>query len=104
MPPLRVSTKTPERIILQTEGPAGESFSVVLTVDGLRREISGVTPAEFPLEGVVLVGEVTKVEGDGSFNFVIERQNGRGRFNTPPVNSLRCFQYYSGSMGILARM
>ena len=103
LPPLRVSTRTPEHIILRTDGSPGQKFSAVLTVDGSRREISGVTPAEFPLECVVLVGKVTTVDGDGSFGFVIERQNGRGRFYTPPVKSLRCFRYYSGSIGLLAQ-
>jgi hypothetical protein len=102
-PPLRVTTTTPEHIILKTLGSAGQGFSALLTVDGVRREISGVTPAEFPLECVVLVGEVTKVDGDGSFSFVIERQNGRGLFYTPPVQSLSRFRYYSGSMSVLAQ-
>jgi hypothetical protein len=74
-----------------------------LTVDGSRREISGVTPAEFELDCVVLVGEVTKVDGDGSFNFMIERQNPRGLFYTPPVKNLGCFRYHAGSIGILAQ-
>src|SRR5512137_866900 len=78
LPPLRVTTTIPEHSVLKTVGAPGQSFSAILTVDGSRREISGVTPAEFPLECVVLVGEVTKYDGDGSFSFVIERQNGRG--------------------------
>lgn len=102
MPPLRISAKTPERIILKTEGASGQSFSAILIIDGSRREISGVTPAEFPLECVVLVGEATRVDGDGSFHFVIERRNGRGRFYTPPVSNLR-FRYYSGAIEILTR-
>lgn len=103
MPPLRISTKTPESIVLRTDGSPGQSFSAVLTVDGSRREISGVTPAEFPLECVVLVGEVTRFDGDGSFSFMVERQNGKGRFYTPPVSRLLRFRYYSGSISLLAQ-
>ena len=101
-PPLRVSTK-PEHITLKTVGPSGQSFSAVLMVDDSRQEISGVTPAEFPLECVVLAGKVTKVDGDGSFRFVIERQKIPGRFYTPAVKDLQRFRYYSGSIEVLAQ-
>lgn len=101
-PPLRVTTTTPEHILLKTVGSSGQTFSAVLTVDGSRREINGVTPAAFPLECVVLVGEVTAVGGDGSFSFVIERQDGRDLSYTPAVQRHHRFRYHSGGMETLA--
>jgi hypothetical protein len=98
LPPLQITVRTPEHITLKAEGSPGQRFSVVLTVDGVRRAVFGVTPTEFDLNCFLLAGEVTRVEGDGSFIFVIERQNGTGRFYTPPVKNLRSFRYYDGEI------
>jgi hypothetical protein len=108
--PLRMTRKTPERIVLKTFGSPGQRFSGVLTVDGKRQEISGVTPAEYPLNCVVLIGEVTSLGGDGDFGFMIERQDTPGRFYTPKINvgtplvREKCrFRYYAGSMAVMAQ-
>jgi hypothetical protein len=101
--PLRLAAKKPERLRVKTVGASGQSFTVTLTVDGSRREISGVTPADFSLECIVLVGEVTKFDGDGSFSLLIERQNGIGQFYTPPVRDLQRFRYCDNSIGVLGR-
>lgn len=99
----RIAKGTPERILLRTEGPPGQSFSAVLIVDGSRREISGVTPTEFPMECRLLVGEMKRVDGDGEFSFAIERHDGTGRFYTPPVKDLVSFRYHSGVLEVLTK-
>ena len=101
--PLRISSTKAEPIILKTEGAPGQRFSAILTVDGSRKDISGISPAAFPLECILLVGEVTEYDGDGSFSLMIERQNAIGRFYTPPVRDLRRFRYYDNTMGVLGR-
>lgn len=103
MPPLRISGMKKESIILRTEGSLGQTFSAVLRIDGLRREISGITPAEFPLECAVLVCEVQRSDGDGSLSFVIERTDGTGRFYTKPVRNLQRFRYHSRILEILGK-
>ncbi|MHC1765917.1 MAG: hypothetical protein AB9869_16735 [Verrucomicrobiia bacterium] len=107
--PLRISSKTPERIVLKSFGSPGQRFSGVLTVDGKRQEISGETPAEYPLECSVLIGEVTSHGGDGHFGFMIERQDTPGRFYTPKINAgtplvrgKYRFRYYAGSIAVMA--
>jgi|GEM_PF-3539067 hypothetical protein len=103
MPPLRISTGTPERIVLRTDGAPGQNFSAILTVDGSRKGISAVTPAEFSLDCVVLVNEVTQMDRDASFSFIIERSDGTSRYHTPPVGNFSRFRYHSQILEIVAR-
>ena len=100
---LRLKTRQPERLLVKTEGMPGQEFSAIFTVDGKRREVSGVTPAQFALECVVLIGEVPTFDGDGSFNLLIERQDGIGRFYTPPALKLSRFRYHRGVIALQVR-
>jgi hypothetical protein len=99
-PSLQTRTRTPERITLKTFGPPGQQFSGVLTVDGVRREISGVTPAEYPIECVVLSGVVTNASSSSErFGFEVSRAN--GQFFTPGTDRVCRFRYHAGSLEIL---
>jgi hypothetical protein len=99
-PPLQTRTHTPERITLKTFGPPGQPFSGLLTVDGVRREISGVTPAEYPLECVVLTGVVTNASG-GSQRFGFEVSRANGHFFTPETDRVCWFRYHAGSLEVM---
>jgi hypothetical protein len=69
-------------------------------VDGVRREISGVTPAEYSLECVVLSGVVTNLSSSGErFGFEVSRAN--GHFFTPGTDRVCWFRYYAGSLEVL---
>ena len=60
-----------ERITLRTRGEAGQHFTGKLNIDGREREISGVSPSEFPLEACVMTGTIRKTNGDGTLGFQI---------------------------------
>ena len=72
-PPLKPGPRTPEDITLKVDGPPGRPFTASLTLDGVPRELTGVTPAAFPLHCAVLTGQVT---GDGPFHLELTRHNG----------------------------
>lgn len=99
-PPLQTRTRTPESITLKTFGPPGQQFSGLLTVDGVHREISGVTPAEYPIECVLLSGVVTNMSSNSErFGFEVSRTN--GRFFTPGTDTVCTFRYHAGSLEVL---
>ena len=93
-PPLQLTSRTPEHITLKTVGSPGQQFTGTLTVDGTGRAISGVTPAEFVFDCVVLAGEVTVTDGDGSFGFHIATPAGNSYVYAPTTNVARLFRYH----------
>jgi hypothetical protein len=52
-------------VVLKTVGPAGQTFHAVLNIDGNRQELSGTSPAAFPLEVCWMTAEVQKIGGTG---------------------------------------
>jgi hypothetical protein len=68
----RPRTTQPEKVILKTAGEAGQRFDGYVLVDGTERQIAGVSPAEFPLEASILIGEFRKDGGSGTLSFSIE--------------------------------
>jgi hypothetical protein len=60
-----------QKITLRTRGEADQRFSARLNIDGQVRELTGVSPAEFPLEACVMTGTIRKLSGDGTLRFEI---------------------------------
>jgi hypothetical protein len=98
-PPLQTVSSTPEHIVLKTFGRPGQQFCGFLNVDGVRREVAGVTPAEYPLDCVVVSGVVTNSIPDERFGFEVSRKN--GQFYTPGTDRVCVFRYHAGALEIL---
>lgn len=90
-----------EEIVLSTEGQPGQSFEGHVIIDGARHEISGITPATFPLSGSIFVGKIRKLRGEGTLSFSIAneprtRSVGFGGLKRP---GSRCrFGYHDGGV------
>src|SRR5687767_13628473 len=65
-----------QNIVLRTRGEPGQHFTAKLNIDGVARELSGVSPAQFQLETCVLSGTVRKTHGDGALRFEILADGG----------------------------
>ena len=65
-------TTQPEKVILKTKGEAGQKFHGYLVADGVEQQLVGVSPAEFPLDVNILIGEINKTSGSGTLSFSIE--------------------------------
>ena len=63
-----------EEIVLSTKGQPGQSFEGHVIIDGTRHEISGTSPATFPLSGSIFVGEIRKLRGEGTLTFSIANE------------------------------
>jgi hypothetical protein len=97
----RPRTTQPEKIILRTTGDAGQTFHGYVLVDGAEQPIAGVSPAEFPLEANILIGELRKSGGSGTLSFAIEnipktRSVGFGALNRPGETCR--FGYHDGGI------
>jgi hypothetical protein len=68
----RPRTTEPENLVLRTTGAAGQNFDGYVLIDGFKQELSGTSPAEFPLKGSILIGEFRKQDGFGTLSFSIE--------------------------------
>jgi hypothetical protein len=55
-------------VAIQVSGPAGTKFQGWYEVDRKRSDLSGTTPATFPLEGHIVVYSITALEGSGDFS------------------------------------
>ena len=55
-------------VAVEVSGPAGTRFQGWYEVDRKRHDLSGATPATFPLEGDIVVYSITAVEGSGDFS------------------------------------
>ncbi|HIG29389.1 MAG TPA: hypothetical protein EYQ50_16980 [Verrucomicrobiales bacterium] len=69
-----------EDVILKLEGESGQTFSGTLLVDGEKRPVSGVTPANIPIRGCVIVAMLEKKDGKGSILLEIEHKGGHSWF------------------------
>ena len=59
------------RVAIEVSGPAGTKFQGWYEVDRNRHDLSGATPATFPLEGHIVVYSITAVEGSGDFSVTV---------------------------------
>jgi hypothetical protein len=56
-------------VVIEVSGPPGTRFQGWSEVDhGNRHDLSGVTPATFPLEGDIVVFSITAAEGSDAFS------------------------------------
>ena len=92
----RKRTDAIESFTLQTLGEPGQHFTATLDIDGVPREISGITPAEFPLQACVLSGTVRKTQGEGTLEFRVVSENATLSFGKlqQPGTSKR-FRYHA---------
>jgi hypothetical protein len=90
-----------ERFTLITRGESGQHFTAKLKLDGIDREISGVSPAEFPLEACVLTGTIRKTHGEGTLGLRIVSKEATLSFGnmSQPGDSCR-FRYHARSIEI----
>jgi hypothetical protein len=90
-----------QKFTIRTRGEPGQHFAAKLRIDGVAREISGVSPSEFPLEACVLTGTVRKIQGDGTLAFQILVGNGTMGFGsmTEPGDSCR-FRYHANGIEV----
>jgi hypothetical protein len=95
----QAQSSTPERITLKTFGAPGQQFSGVLTVDGVRQDIAGVTPAEYQMECVELSGIVTNASSSKRFGFEVSRKD--SQLFTPGTDRVCCFRYHAGVLEVL---
>jgi len=97
----RRTSTVPEQLSLRTFGDAGQAFEGVLVVDGERRDVSEVSPAEFPLTASVVAGEFIRTGGGGIFEFRIYRDKGSVGFGglSEPGRSVR-FRYHNGAIEV----
>ena len=92
-------TAARERVVFRAIGEAGQSFGGYLLIDGDKRSVSGVTPAEFSLTACVVIGHLYKVRGDGKLSFEIEQADGKSGFGqlVKPRSSVN-FGYHDGTL------
>jgi hypothetical protein len=86
---------------LVTVGEPGQHFTGKLKLDGVEQEISGVSPAQFPLEACVLTGTIRKTHGDGTLRFQILVGSATLGFGnlTGPGDSCR-FRYHANGIEV----
>ena len=90
-----------QKIKLRTRGEAGQHFTAKLNIDGREREISGVSPAEFPLEACVVTGTVRKTNGDGTLGFqIIERGSTLGFGALEDTGQTCRFRYHANGIEV----
>jgi hypothetical protein len=85
-----------ESFVFRTMGEPGQHFTARLNLDGVEREVSGVSPAEFPLEACVLSGVVKKTKGEGTLGFRVVSEEATltfGKLVEP--GSARRFRYHA---------
>ena len=87
-----------EAITLQTVGDPGQPFTVMLDVDGVRREWSGVSPEELPLQVNVLTGKVEGRKREGGLSFRIVK--GGSMFAAGPSDPERAWRFRYHNNGI----
>ena len=56
---------------IEVSGPKGTKFQGWYKVDGKRHDLSGTTPATFPLEGHTVLFSIRALEGSGHFSVKI---------------------------------
>lgn len=101
-PAFQKRTEQVEKLVLSVDGAAGQGFTGMLTVDGVSREVSGVTPAEYPLEASVLIGDFRKQGGRGSLSFRIQAMGSDYAVGTLKRRDARCrFGYHAGEVELL---
>ncbi len=85
-----------ESFKLVTLGEPGQHFTCKLKLDAAEQEISGVSPAEFPLAACVLTGTIRKTHGDGTLRFRVLSKDATLTFGqlVEPGDSLR-FRYHA---------
>ena len=85
-----------ENFVLRTRGEPGQHFTAKLDLDGKRREISGLSPFEVPLQACVLTGTIRKNYGEGTLGFqIVSRDSMNGFANlTEPGHACR-FRYHA---------
>jgi hypothetical protein len=99
-PPLQMATNIPEHITLRSFGQDGQQFAGFLIVDNVRREISGVTPAEYQFDCVVLSGYLTNKSSVEDIGFVVSRPNGH-EISLGNTNKARWFRHHAGRLEII---
>ena len=90
-----------QKIVLRTRGEPGQYFTTNLNIDGVRREIQGVSPAEYPLEACVMTGTIQKTSGDGTLRFEIREGGAMLGFGAldEPGQSCR-FRYHDNGIEV----
>jgi hypothetical protein len=76
-----------DSVTIEVSGPAGNKFQGSCDVDGNNRDLSGATPAKFPLEGHKVVYSITPAEGSGGFSVKVDvagRASGSVSVADPP--------------------
>jgi hypothetical protein len=91
-----------EKLVLSVGGAAGQRFSGVLIVDGVPREVSGTTPANYPLEASILIGDFRKLAGRGSVSFEIQAEGSEYSVGALRGGGDRCrFGYHDREVEVL---
>lgn len=94
-------SNAPEPLVLRVTGDAGQRFAGELVVDGRRQAVAGATPAVFPLEASVLVGDFQKQGGPGRLSFQIEGPSGSYGVGSLSGRSDHCrFSYHQRQVEI----
>jgi hypothetical protein len=97
----RPRTTEPENLVLRTTGAAGQKFGGYVLIDGFKQELSGTSPAEFPLKGSILIGEFRKKDGAGALSFSIEnvpRTRSVGFGGLKRAGDTCRFRYHNGAI------
>lgn len=91
-------------LVLKAEGEPGQHFQAKLNVDGEERELSGISPASFPLKASVLTGTMRKTHGDGTLRFEIREGGSMLGFGalTRPGDSCR-FRYHDNGIEVWSK-
>lgn len=92
-------TTAREQVVLQTVGPAGQSFTGTLNVDGERKVFSGTTPVELRLDVCWMTGEFRKTAGEGKLSFKVAGARRSSSCCTLVRPGSSCwFAYHDGEM------
>ncbi len=95
----QLRTTTREHVYLRTAGADGQTFHAILNIDGTRQELSGTSPAEFPLDVCWMTAEVRKTGGPGSLSFrVVAPRRAVGCCGLEKPGSSCWFAYHDGKM------
>ena len=97
----RKRTDAVESFTLVTIGEPDQHFTGTLKLDGVEKKISGVSPAQFPLEACVLAGTIQKTHGEGNLRFRVVSKQATLTFGnlSEPGQSFR-FRYHDRGVEI----
>src|SRR5688572_6492452 len=90
-----------QKIVFRAKGEPGQHFTGSLNIDGVKKEIQGVSPAEYPLEACVLTGSIRKTAGDGTLKFEIREGGSMLGFGALEESGQSCrFRYHANGIEV----